>query len=198
VPDRQTPIGRRVQICGPTGSGKSTLGRQLGALLGVPVLELDAYYHLPGWEQPAPEEFRAKVAAALEQCRDGWVADGNYFSALGGLVLEQAETVIWLRLPLRVVFPRLVRRTFARAVSRELLWGTNRESFRVMFLSKDSLLLFCLTNWRPHIRRVSAALKTTPHHATIHVLRTPRQVRGFVARVTAGGERAATTAGEAQ
>ena len=41
---------RRVSVVGCPGTGKSTLGRQLAGVLGVPFVELDAIFHLPGWQ----------------------------------------------------------------------------------------------------------------------------------------------------
>jgi adenylate kinase family enzyme len=35
---------KRVAVIGSGGSGKTTLSRQLGALLGLPVVDIDAHY----------------------------------------------------------------------------------------------------------------------------------------------------------
>ncbi len=98
-------IGRRIVVYGPSGSGKSTVARQIGAALTLPVVELDALFHRPNW-QPTPEdEFRAKILEALGRHDGGWVCDGNYDIARD-LILPLAETVVWLRLPFRVVYWR--------------------------------------------------------------------------------------------
>ena len=39
--------------------------------------------------------------------------DGSYRSKLGNLVLDSADTVVWLDQPIRVWLPRLLRRTSA-------------------------------------------------------------------------------------
>jgi len=39
---------RRVAIVGSAGAGKSALARQLGAILGVEVVHLDALFWKPG------------------------------------------------------------------------------------------------------------------------------------------------------
>ncbi len=64
-------IGRRIAVCGPTGSGKTTVARQLGHRLGLPVIELDALFHQPNWEPTPEEEFRQKVLDALGKCPKG-------------------------------------------------------------------------------------------------------------------------------
>lgn len=104
--DGAARLGRRVAIYGPTGAGKSTLGRLIGARLGVPAVELDALFHRPGWQPTPDDEFRAAVSSKIAECEDGWVFDGNY-RAVRDIILSRADTVIWLRLPFHVVFRRL-------------------------------------------------------------------------------------------
>ena len=115
-------VGRRVVVYGPSGSGKTTLARAIGEARGLPVVELDGIFHRAGWQPTPDEEFRAAVLQRLESHADGWVFDGNW-RAVRDLILPQADTVVWLRLPFRVVYPRVVRRTFRRMLTREVLWG---------------------------------------------------------------------------
>ena len=181
-------IGQRIVVYGPSGSGKSTVARQIAAALTLPVVELDALFHRPNW-QPTPEdEFRAKILEALGRHDRGWVCDGNYDLARD-LILPLAETVVWLRLPFRVVYGRLLKRTITRFRTRELLWETNRESFRQTFLSRDSILLWGISHWRAHFRNVRQALKQIPHHATVVELYSMRDVEQLLASLTTHSER---------
>lgn len=41
---------QRVVIVGTSGSGKTTMARELSVLLGTPHIELDALQWLPGWQ----------------------------------------------------------------------------------------------------------------------------------------------------
>jgi adenylate kinase family enzyme len=138
-------------IASASCSGKTTLGRELARRLDVPFLELDSLNHGPNWTEATPAELRERVEPVVAGA--GWVIDGSYRSKLGDLVLESADVVVWLDLPRRVWFPRLVRRTVRRIVRREELWNGNHETFRGAFLSRDSLLLFALRNY-PRRRRL--------------------------------------------
>ncbi|NIM61684.1 MAG: adenylate kinase, partial [Acidobacteria bacterium] len=81
--------------------------------------ELDSINHMPGWQERPTDEFRAMVTSRLEDHSDGWVCDGNYGARVRDIVLPRADTVVWLRLPFRVVYPRLVWRTLRRMWTRE-------------------------------------------------------------------------------
>jgi adenylate kinase family enzyme len=131
-----------------SGNGKSTLARALAEKLGVPYVELDALNHGAGWQEATEEQLRARVEPFV--AGDGWVIDGVYRGKLGTLVLDAADTVVWLDLPIRVWLPRLLRRTVRRIVTREELWNGNRESLRGALLGRDALLPYAV---RSHFRR---------------------------------------------
>ena len=140
---------RRVAIvASASGSGKTTLGRELARRLDVPFHELDALHHGPGWTEATADELRARVEPLVAE--DAWVVDGAYRGKLGDLVLERAELVVWLDLPLRVWLPRLLRRTVRRVVRREELWNGNTESFRGAFWGRESLFAWA---FRMHFSR---------------------------------------------
>ena len=138
---------RKVEVIGPSCSGKTTTARRLAAVLGVPYVELDALHHDAGWAEAPAEVLQARVTAALDAARDGWVVDGTYFGKLGSLVLDRADTIVWLDIPFRTAIRRVLWRTVSRAVRREELWNGNRESLRLA-LSRDSIVLWVLRTHR--------------------------------------------------
>ena len=169
-----------------TGSGKTTVAGSIAQCIGVPHIELDAMFWTPHWVGKPVEEFRADVSAILSRYRDGWVCDGNY-RHVRDLILPQADTVLWLRLPFGVVFRQLLKRTIVRLRRDELLWGTNRESWRLHFLSRDSLLLYAITSWRRHHEGIRQALEEIPHRALVLELRSVREIEEFLASLKATG-----------
>ena len=173
---RDYALGKRIAVRGVTGSGKSTLTRALGEALGLRVIELDAIqWQTPGWQPMPADEFRAGIEAALAAAPTGWVCDGNYTAESRGM-LAQADTLIWLNLPWRVTFWRLLKRTFSRAAKRELLWGTQRESLRQTLLSRNSILWWSISHYRDSVRHSRALLAET-RHARTYELRSAQEVR---------------------
>jgi adenylate kinase family enzyme len=173
-------IVRRVSVVGNSGSGKSSLARELASLLGVPHLELDAIFHQPGWVPLAEDEFRRVVGAAA--AGGGWVMDGNY-SAVRPIVWARADTVVWLDLPRRTVMRQVVWRTLRRAVTRQELWNGNREPLR-NFLTWDpeeSVISWAWHNHGKYRDRYSAAAAEPGNaHLTFVRLTSRRAITRFV------------------
>jgi adenylate kinase family enzyme len=139
-------VKRVAIVSSASGNGKTTTGRTLAERLGVPFVELDALHHGPNWAEPTAEEFRARVQPIVES--DAWVIDGTYRNKLGDLVLERAEVVVWLDLPVYVWLPRLLRRTARRIVRREELWNGNRERLREALHPRNSVVVYALRGYR--------------------------------------------------
>ena len=170
---------RRVQVEGVSGSGKSTTGRALADRLGVPYVELDALHHGAGWVEATADELQAKVRPIVAE--DGWVIDGSYRAKLGTMVIERADTVVWLDLPIRVWLPRLASRTLRRMVTGEELWNGNRERFRNLF-ERPNIFEWAFRKHFERRRSFPAAVAAHPN-ATLVRLRSPPDVREFLARV---------------
>src|SRR5205814_4703659 len=130
---------------------KTTVALRLAERLAAPFVELDALVHGPGWTEIADDELRRLVEPVVRS--DSWVVDGVYQHKLGTLVLDGADTVVWLDLPVRVWLPRLLRRTLGRIRRGETLWNGNRESLRGAFWGRDALVPFALRMHRARRRR---------------------------------------------
>lgn len=145
--------------------------------MAVPFVELDAMVHGPNWVETPNDELRARLAPIVAE--PGWVIDGSYQSKIGNLVLDAADAIIWLDLPLHVWLPRLVRRTARRYVGVESLWNGNRETLRGIFGGKDSLFGYAL---RSHFRRRRELPRKLAGYRVFR-LRTPGEVAAFLASV---------------
>jgi len=136
-----SPLPRRILVAGTSGAGKTTLAGRVSAVLGLPYTELDSLHHGPGWT-PRPE-FEADVRTIAAQ--DAWVSEWQY-PAARPLLLERAELLVWLDLPVPVVMTRVVRRTLRRRLRRIELWNGNVEPpLWTVFTSDDHILRWA---WR--------------------------------------------------
>ena len=175
---------RRIALVGSPGSGKTTVAAELARRLGLTHVELDAVFHQPSWGELPRDEFRSRVAAALDghDGRDGWVVDGNY-AAVQDLVWARADTVVWLDLPRAITMRRVVRRSAARVLLRRRLWNDNRERLREL-LSRDphrSIVVWAWTMHGTYAERYGAASCEPAYaHLTFVRLRSPSEVRRFL------------------
>jgi shikimate kinase len=164
-------VGRRITvIASASGNGKTTLGREAARRLGVPFVELDAWVHGPRWVETPDAVLRSRVNEVL--AGEGWVIDGQYRRKLGDAVLRAADEIVWLDLPVRVWFPRLLRRTGRRMAGREKLWNGNRETLAGVFGGRDSLFGYALRMHVVRRRQWPLQLRDLP----VTRLRTPGEV----------------------
>ncbi len=177
-------LGRRINVVGTTGSGKTTTARQLAERLGIQHVEMDALNWGPNWTPAEREVLRERTAQAL--VREAWVVDGNYSSARD-IVWGRADTIVWLDYTLLVTMAQLMRRTVKRVVTKEELWNGNRERW-ANFYARDSILWWGLTTYRRR-RREYPVLLAQPEYAHLAVvhLRAPRAAREWLATVGTEG-----------
>ena len=161
-------IGRRVVVWGVTGSGKTGFARSLGEALGLGVVEMDAIRHARGWDSTPWDEFRERLTQTLDGYGEGWVCDGSY-SRISDVYLSRADTLIWLHVPWRVSFWRLLRRTVRRSWTKEPLYDGSpaRESWRQVFLSGNSILWWSIKSHPASIQRRRARIAALPDSVTV-------------------------------
>lgn len=128
-------------------------------------------------------QFERAVLAATEGAR--WVADGNY-SAVRDVLWPRATQVVWLNYSRWTVFSRLLWRTLGRIMTREELFQGNRESLRMSFFSRDSVLLWSYRTFETN-RRKYAGLREDPRYAHLQwtEITRPSEARAFIERHTA-------------
>lgn len=83
----------RILIIGCGGAGKSTLARQLGEKLDLPVVHLDKLFWHPGWVESSKEEIDGKILSELNKPQ--WILDGNYNRTLPKR-MQYCDTIIYL------------------------------------------------------------------------------------------------------
>jgi adenylate kinase family enzyme len=171
---------QRVLVYGVTGSGKSALARRVAARLRLPYVEVDELTWQPGWVPVADDVQRDRITAIC--AGEAWVLDHAYGKWLD-VPLARADLVVGLDLPRLVSLTRLVRRTLGRMVRRTRVCNGNVESFREVFLRRDSILVWHFTSFarkRARIRQWA----TDPSFPPIVVLKSPAEVEAWVASLS--------------
>jgi energy-coupling factor transporter ATP-binding protein EcfA2 len=174
----------RILILGRTGSGKTTLARELAAATGVPHIELDSLYFGPDFSRAPLPLLRERTSAAI--AGDRWVTDGNK-RAVRDLVWPRADTIIWLDYPFYVSLWRLARRARTRtvALSQQAAQTGRRAGLPKQMLAAGRGVLTALRSHRGQ-RREYPRIFAQPanQHLAVARLRSPRATRQWMARVT--------------
>lgn len=165
---------RKVAVFGNAGGGKSTLGRRLAELTGLPLYVVDMMQFGRGGAKVTDDEFLQMHADLLR--RDEWIIDGFGNMATAWERFAAADTLIYVDLPLLIHFrwvtKRLIKGLFADPPGwpeDSPLWSSSMQSYRVLRL--------CHRHLTPKYRQLVTEEATLKR---VHHLRSPAQIESFL------------------
>jgi len=166
----------RIAIIGSGGSGKTTIARQLGQILDVPVTHLDAVYYDASWNPLPTSTFTARQRELVAAPQ--WVIDGNYASTLA-IRLAAADTVIFLDVPPAVCLWNIGQR-------RRRHRGGQHQTSVVYDRITWQFLRYVLRSRRATRPRVRQLIADHAAHATVIEVRSRRSACRLLAAVAHG------------
>jgi adenylate kinase family enzyme len=170
----------KVMVIGvSSGAGKSTFARRLGEVTGIEVTHLDRLFWKPDWVEASLEEFSAAQQQVVQN--DQWIIEGNYAGTFP--IREQyADTVIYLELPLRICLYRVLKR-------RVQFHGKTRNDVGEGCKEKidKAFLKFIVSTYGARKKKMIRRLERYAEEGkTVHYLKTPAQIEGFLATYKRG------------
>ena len=166
---------KRVAVFGNAGGGKSTLGRRLAELTGLPFYSLDMIQYQPGGGKVPHDEYLRAHAQLMQ--RDAWIIDGFGCIESAWERFARADTLVYIDLPLRTHFAWITKRLFKGFFATPEGWPDNSpmlsstiDSYRVL--------------WRCH-RRLTPEYRALVSEARsrkgVYHLRSAAGMRAFLA-----------------
>jgi adenylate kinase family enzyme len=180
---------QRFHIMGGAGGGKTTLARQISERLGCPCYHLDQI----GWNQEGKRSLPDRLID-IERiiAKPTWVSEGVFLWWTEQL-LEKADVIVWLDLPLRITEWRIARRhiqlslagTNPHAGTLNLLrfmWGVYQgNKTKTPLIPKAPDDDFAIT-------RIATQQILTGYTDKLVHCRSPRDVKRLLAHITLGTE----------
>ena len=171
---------KKVIVIGLSGLGKSTLSKKIANHCRLHHIELDSIFWLKGWHKSTDEDFLRKLNTELDDSINGWVVDGFYGQKQGERPFEEADTIIYLDIPLVKSVYRLLLRGTSRILRRQRLWGKCQET--PMGLLKLSTLV---VKWRPGLQQKMSSIRNDPRyqHIDFHKFISNREADAWLSRL---------------
>lgn len=161
----------RILIIGCGGAGKSTMARQLGDKLQIPVVHLDKLFWKPGWVESSREEIDAKIMA--EMAKPQWIMDGNYNRTLAER-MRHCDTIIYLDFSRFACLMGVLKRVITT-------YGTVRPDMGEGCPERfDGEFLQWVWNYNKNKRESNYRLLNEATHAETIVLKNRRAVKKFL------------------
>ena len=101
---------KKVAVFGKPGGGKSTLSKNLSAATGIPLYPLDRIEYLDGGEKVSEDIYLQKYNEILKS--EAWIIDGLGTITTFRQRLSEADTLIYIDLPLRIHYWWVTKRLF--------------------------------------------------------------------------------------
>ncbi|NJL38787.1 MAG: adenylate kinase [Leptolyngbyaceae cyanobacterium RM2_2_4] len=165
---------KKVAVFGNAGGGKSTLSKKLSEITGLPLYILDKVQYQTGGVKVSYEDYKRIHQEIL--LTDRWVIDG--FGCLETLWprLDEADTLVYVDLPISVHFWWVTKRLLTGYVEPPAGWPEDSPIFKSSMNSYRALWL-CHKHLTPKYREYVERAQSTKR---VHHIQTTKQISQFL------------------
>lgn len=164
---------KKVAVFGNTGGGKSTLSKRLSEITGLPLHILDKVKYLPGGIEVPSEDYKRIHQQILET--DQWIIDGFGCMETLWVRLDEADSLIFVDLPLQVHFWWVTKRFITGYFNPPAGWPEKSPIFKSS-MSSYRVLWRCHKFLTPKYREYIEKAQSTK---TVYHLRSVEQIAQF-------------------
>jgi len=164
---------KKVAVFGNAGGGKSTLSKRLSEITGLPLHVLDKIKYQSGGKSISQEDYKRAHEKIL--ATDRWIIDGFGCMETVWLRLNEADSLVFIDLPLYVHFWWVTKRLIAGSFKPPEGWPqkspilrSSLTSYRVLWLCHKYLT----PKYREYIEQAQSIKR-------VYHLRSPKQISQF-------------------
>ena len=164
---------KKVAVFGNAGGGKSTLSKRLSEITGLPLHALDKIKYQPGGIEVSQEDYQRTHEKIL--ATDQWIIDGFGCMETLWLRLNEADTLVFVDLPLYVHFWWVTKRFITGCFKPPEGWP-EKSSILKGSLSSYRVLWLCYKYLTPKYREYIRHAQSTK---SVYHIRSPEQISQF-------------------
>jgi len=123
----------KIAVFGKSGGGKSTFSKKLSLITNIPLLPLDKIEYLDGGEKASEEQYLLKYNDVLN--KESWIIEGFGTIDTFRERLKIADTLIYIDLPMRVHYWRVMKRFIMSPFVKPEGWPDNSPMIRSTYNS---------------------------------------------------------------
>jgi len=166
---------KKIAIIGSGGTGKSTLAKELGQILNLPVYHLDSFFWKSGWIQIDESDFDHILKSLIVE--DKWIIDGNYQRTMD-MRFQEADTIIYLDYPTYISLFRVIKRRIQyHGKTRPDMGAGCKEKIDLEFIK---WILNYRKNKRPKYLEKLSKLKDSK---TVQIFKSPRELKDYLTQL---------------
>jgi adenylate kinase family enzyme len=163
---------KKVAVFGNAGGGKSTLSKRLSEITGLPLHVLDKIKYQPGGIEVSQEDYQRTHEKIL--ATDRWIIDGFGCMETLWLRLNEADTLVYVDLPLHVHFWWVTKRLITGYFKPPAGWPEKSPILKSSISSYRALWL-CHKYLTPKYREYIEQAQST----SVYYIRSPEQISQF-------------------
>ena len=165
---------KKVAVFGNTGAGKSTTSKKLAEITSLPLYVLDTIKYRSGGRE-VPHDKYLDAHSQILAC-DEWVIDGFGCLESTWKRLSEADTLVYIDLPIRVHFFRVTKRFLKGLFFPPVGWPENTPLFKST-LTSYRVLWLCHKKLTPKYRQFVAKAESSKE---VYHLRSRAEILNFL------------------
>lgn len=165
---------KKVAVFGNAGAGKSTTSKKVAEITGLTLHALDKVKFYPGGDEVPHEKYLAAHSQIL--AKDEWVIDGFGCLESTWARLSEADTLVYIDLPIHVHYLWVTKRLLKGFFSTPEGWPKNSPLFKST-LNSYRVLWLCHRKLTPEYRKFVAKAKKTKK---VYHLRSKTDIKKFL------------------